>query len=293
MAARAKRPSPILGAAHALIGAASDALVSADSVFSHSFEVEIARVRPDPDQPRRAIDPDALASLAATLEAEGQLQPILLRPDDAAPGEGRWILVAGERRWRAAQLNGWTRMLAIVHRGDADVAALLENLQRVDLAPLEEARGIERLLSVRGWTQERAARALGKATSDLSGTLRILHLPADILAAMSASASPPSKNVLIELARIEDPAALARLAALARTGELTIRAIRAARAPRPASSRPADPAADEVLGRESDRRTVGRAVAAVARLGTGALDHADIRLLLRLRAALDAALPPE
>jgi len=230
-AGRARKNSPILGAARATIGEASNSLVSAASEFNHSFEVDLALVRPDPDQPRRHFDPDALAALAATLQTEGQLQPVLLRPDPEA--RGRWIIVAGERRWRAAQLNGWTKLLAIVHHGDPDITSLIENLQRVDLSPLEEARGINRLLTEKGWTQEHAARALGRATSDLSGTLRILRLPEALLSEILTSEHPPAKNVLIELARIEDPAALRRLAGLARDGRLTVKAIReAGRAPR-------------------------------------------------------------
>ena len=226
-AVRARKASPILGAASTTIGEASVSLVSSSSEFSHSFEVDMSLVAPDPTQPRRHFDPDALAALAATLQADGQLQPVLLRPDPDA--RGRWIIVAGERRWRAAKLNGWTKLLAINHPGDPEVASLLENLQRVDLSPIEEARGIERLLTEKGWTQEQAARALGRATSDISGTLRILRLPEAVLTQVLTSEHAPSKNVLIELARIEDSAALARLATLAREGGLTVKAIRAAR----------------------------------------------------------------
>jgi ParB family chromosome partitioning protein len=307
MPARAKKQSPVLGAASAMIGEASLSLVSAGSAFSHSFEVEIDRVRPDPAQPRRDLDPDALASLAATLREEGQLQPILLRPDAAAPGH--WIIVAGERRWRAARMNGWKLVLAIAHHGDAEVAALIENLQRVDLAPLEEARGIERLLRGKGWTQEQAARALGKGISDISGTLRILRLPEPLLTEILTSESPPAKNVLIELARVEDAAALARLAALARTGGLTVKAIRAARAaaearkgrdtaaPDRADLPPAEPtdAAEGGAGQgrvAAESRAIARALRIVTRMasGAGALSDEMTVLLHQLRDAADAAL---
>jgi ParB family chromosome partitioning protein len=307
MSPRAKKLSPVLGAASAMIGEASLSLVSAGSAFSHSFEVEIDRVRPDPAQARRDLDPDALASLAATLREEGQLQPILLRPDASAPGH--WIIVAGERRWRAARMNGWKLVLAIVHHGDAEVAALIENLQRVDLAPLEEARGIERLLRGKGWTQEQAARALGKGISDISGTLRILRLPEPLLTELLTSELPPAKNVLIELARVDDAASLARLAALARTGGLTVKAIRAARAAAearaeqdPAWRARAEEAGAEEAGAEesgagqgraaAELRAVGRALRIVTRLASGAgmLPDEMAGLLHRLRDAADAAL---
>ncbi len=289
--------SPILGAARATIGEASGSLVSAASEFSHSFEVDVALVSPDPDQPRRHVDPEALAALAATLACEGQLQPILLRPDPMT--RGRWIIVAGERRWRAAKLNGWTKLLAIVHRGDPEIASLLENLQRVDLSPLEEARGINRLLSEKGWTQEQAAAALGKGTSDISGTLRIMRLPASVLDDLLAADPPPAKNVLIELARIEAPAVLARLAAQARAGRLTIKAVRDARdreaagkaAPPGEPQRPAIPPAKPSTGRSGWPAVLRAAQMLTAMAATEhAVSAEEAQVLRALRTAIDATL---
>jgi ParB family chromosome partitioning protein len=231
MTSRPKKLSPVLGAAATMIGDASESIVSGSTEFNHTFEVDVDAVSPDPAQARRSFDATSLANLASTLEAEGQLQPVLLRRDPAA--RNRWIIVAGERRWRAAKLLNWTKLLAMAYSGDADLAALLENLQRIDLSPIEEARGISRLLTEKGWTQDQAAKALGKPKSDVSGTLRILNLPEETLTQVLTSEHAPAKNVLVEMARISDPAALRRLAALARTGELTVRAIRAARAAPP------------------------------------------------------------
>src|SRR4051812_4499214 len=117
-----------------LIEQASDALVTRDSRFRHSFEAPIDRIRPDPDQPRKVFAEEELAGLATTMSEQGQLQPVLLRRDPEQ--RGGYVLVAGERRWRAARLNGWQTILAIEHEGDAEVATLLENLQRVDLSPV-------------------------------------------------------------------------------------------------------------------------------------------------------------
>src|SRR5690349_2449522 len=97
-----KRPSPILGAASAMINEESGTLITKASRFRHSFEVEVDAVRPDPDQPRKVFRDGEIASLAATMEERGQLQPILLRRDRA--GTAQWLIVAGERRWRAAKL---------------------------------------------------------------------------------------------------------------------------------------------------------------------------------------------
>lgn len=137
MAGRLRKVSPILNAAGTAIGNASQALVPATSEFNHSFELQMDVVQPDPDQPRTVFDDKALTALANTLRTEGQLQPILVRRD--SNHRGRWIIVAGERRWRAALLLGWPNILAMPFSGDAEVATLLENLQRVDLSPIEEA----------------------------------------------------------------------------------------------------------------------------------------------------------
>lgn len=292
MSARAKKRSPILGAASAMIGEASTSLVSATSEFNHTFEVDIELVRPDPDQPRRKIDPDALAALAATLRTEGQLQPILLRPDSDAPG--RWVIVAGERRWRAADMNGWKKLLAITHNGDPEVASLLENLQRVDLTPFEEARGINRLLTEKGWTQDQAARALGKPKSDVSGTLRILTLPEEFLTEVLTSEHPPSKNVLVEVARISNPAALARLASLAREGSLTVKAVRAARSAVEAAPTERSKSANADEGKEvrPGWNVVRKAVKLVSTLTAEAwiISDEEVQALRSLRDAIDSAL---
>ena len=153
----------------------------------------------------------------------GQLQPILLRRTSI--GEKRWKIVAGERRWRAAKLNGWTTILAIELDGDPEVASLLENLQRVDLTPHEEAQALHRLIGAKGWTQDQAAGALGRSKGEVSATLRILSLPETVLTVLT-SEHPTSRNVLVELARVEDPALRDRLVGLARDGELTVRTIR-------------------------------------------------------------------
>lgn len=224
MAHQAKRPSPILGAATALIEQASGTLVTRDSRFRHSFEAPIDSIRSDPGQARKVFSESEIKTLAATMAERGQLQPILLRRD---PNErGRWIIVAGERRWRAAMLNGWTSILAIEHDGDPEVTSLIENLQRVDLTPVEEARALQHLIKDKGWTQSAAAESLGKSKAEVSAILRILTLPEDVLDAVLTSELQIPKSALVELARIEDPAERDRLLALARSGLLTVRAVR-------------------------------------------------------------------
>lgn len=225
--AKPARQSPILGAVSTMIGEASDTLVTSGGRFRHSFEVDMAAITPDPLQARRHFDPQDIRGLAVTMGEQGQLQPILLRRDVA--GRNRWVIVAGERRWRAAQALGWKQILAIEHVGDPEVTALIENLQRVDLSPVEEARGLQRLINDKGWNQDRAAASLGKSKADVSAILGILTLPSPLLDAVLTSELSLSKHVLVELARVEAGPLRDSLVALAQEGKLTVRGIRNAR----------------------------------------------------------------
>lgn len=280
MARRARPPSPILGAATATIEAESRALVT-NSVFRHTFEVPVEAVEADPGQPRRNFDEAGLRQLAATMDERGQLQPILLRRH---PEGRRWVIVAGERRWRAAGLLGWASMLAIEHDGDPEVASLLENLQRVDLTVIEEARGVRRLMETKGWTQSQAAEAVGRSKGELSAVLRVLHLPPELLDEVLTSEPPIPRNTLIELARVKDPDELRRLAAAMREGGMTIRELRQAKA---AAERPTEPpqvrfsttVLDRLAQRLGEMRAAGRT-----------LDEQDRRRLERLRTEIDALL---
>ncbi|EGY00277.1 chromosome partitioning protein parB [Nitrospirillum viridazoti Y2] len=284
-----KRPSPILGAASAMIGEASGELVmSRDSRFHHSIELQVDHIAPDPEQPRKLFSEEELDGLAASMAEQGQLQPILVRRDPA--DRGRWIVVAGERRWRAAQRLGWGVILAIEHTGDPEVLALIENLQRVDLTPVEEARGLKRLIDGKGWTQNQAAEALGKTKGEISATLRILSLPDDVLEGVLTSELGLSRNVLVELSRVDEPAVRERLIQSARSGMLSIRTIRAAKAQ--------DQAPEVMEGRPSTGITTpGVNLASVERLVTNlrslrpaALKDRERDRLRALRAAIDALL---
>ena len=291
--ARSVRQSPILGAVSSMIGEASDTLVTDGGRFRHSFEVALNLVGPDPAQPRKLFEAAEITALAATMAEQGQLQPILLRRDPAA--RGRWIIVAGERRWRAALHNSWPAILAIEHAGDPEVAALVENLQRVDLSPLEEARGLQRLIAGKGWSQDEAATRLGKHKSDISATLRILSLPQDLLDAVVTSQPRPPKSVLVELARIEDPQALRHLGRLLRAGTLTVRAVREARPagpPAPFSPAPLSLALAPPDPVPRPLPELGRVIAALEKLqGSDTMLTEQDRLSLHhLRAVVNALL---
>lgn len=239
MAAR-RKASPLMGAATAMLEGVSDAIVRDESRFQHSMELALNRVRPDPDQPRKTFDADEIAALARTMAEQGQLQPILVRRDAAS--RGQWLIVAGERRWRAANTAGWPTILAIEHTGDAEVATLVENLQRVDLGVIEEARGLQRLIGGKGWSQAQAAQALGKSEAEVSSTLRILTLPDSLLHDLLATkGSEPSRYVLAELARIGPGTVRERLIQAAKDGNLTQKMVRAARATGAVEPVPAPP----------------------------------------------------
>lgn len=137
-------------------------------------------VVPNPKQPRRAFDQDALQALADSIADRGMLQPVLVRP---MPG-GRYELVAGERRWRATQLAGLGELPALVQeRDDATTlqAALVENMARADLNPVEEARAISALVEDMGLTREAVGRMVGRSRVAISNLLRILDLPDETL----------------------------------------------------------------------------------------------------------------
>lgn len=141
----------------------------------------IERLRPSPIQPRRRFAEGELAALAASIGAKGILQPLLVRPGAGADYE----IVAGERRWRAAQLAGLHQVPVVVREladGEALELALVENLQRADLSPFEEAEGLRRLIDEFGHSQEALGEALGRSRSHVANMLRLLALPDSIRA---------------------------------------------------------------------------------------------------------------
>lgn len=293
--AKAVRRSPILGAVTSMISAESERLITQTTTFRHSFELDIDRATPDPLQARKQFNDIDIAALAETMASQGQLQPILVRRSRVDDRE-IWFIVAGERRWRAAKMNGWLTILAIEHTGDTEVIGLIENLQRVDLSPVEEALALQRLITGRHWPQERAAQALGKTKGDISSTLRILTLPADLLAKVLTSELTVPKNTLIELARVEDPVAQARLIALAMAGQLTIRSVRDEREravvgplPSPVGTKEPERSPERIDGSASRIAGMLRHLTRLQQKG-GVLTPDDQALLRELRAVIDAVL---
>src|SRR5262245_8456234 len=142
-------------------------------------EIDTDRIIPNSHQPRKNFDEDALNELANSIREHGIVQPIVVRPLE----DGFFQLIAGERRWRASQRAGLARMPAGVRDAGEDSAlelALIENLQREDLNPMEEAQAYERLITDFGLTQEEVARRVGKNRATIANMLRLLRLPPEV-----------------------------------------------------------------------------------------------------------------
>ena len=157
-----------------------------DAIFAENNEagegsvsVRITDIEPNRDQPRKEFDSAALAELADSIAQHGVLQPLLLRPMLS----GGYRIVAGERRWRAARMAGLTEVPAVIREmtdSEEMLFALIENLQREDLTPLEEARGYRTLIEAQDLTQEEVSQAVGKSRPSVTNALRLLNLPDDI-----------------------------------------------------------------------------------------------------------------
>src|SRR5438309_8052388 len=170
--------------------------------------VRLRDVHPNPDQPRKHFDEEKLGELAASIKAHGLLQPIVVRPTAAG-----LELVAGERRFRAAQLAGCDRLPALVREVEDPLElALIENLQREDLSPLEEAEGLALLIDRHGYSHREVAELLGKSRPYVSNTLALTRLPEAVKADLRRDGPAVSRELLMGVARQEDPdAALALL----------------------------------------------------------------------------------
>ncbi|MGN0172039.1 MAG: ParB/RepB/Spo0J family partition protein [Acutalibacteraceae bacterium] len=160
------------------LGRGLDALMAENSTedASKTVTLRLVDVRPNPEQPRRQFDEQALSELASSIEKHGVLQPLVVRPMP----DGGYEIVAGERRWRAARLAGLAEVPVVIRElSDRETAelALIENLQREDLNPIEEALGYRQLIDKFGLTQEETAAAVNRSRSAVANMLRLLSLP--------------------------------------------------------------------------------------------------------------------
>lgn len=174
--------------------------ISAD--FPQVFEVDVAACDPNPDNPRRTFDQDGLERLASSISRSGLKQPILV----TKKADDRWMIVAGERRWRAHRLLGRPTIFAIRVSGeDSDETALIENLQREDLHPLERMFAFKKLMEIHGYTQSQLAEQLAVTPAVVSGTLALERLSGPVLERIEAGEGRElSGTVLAEIARAGD-----------------------------------------------------------------------------------------
>lgn len=209
--------SPPPGQVAALVGE-----TVGETVGAHYAELPIDQVLPNPRQPRTVFDEDALAELIFSIREIGLLQPIVVRP----AGPGAYELIAGERRLRASREAGLSVIPAIIRQTDDDAMlrdALLENLHRADLNPLEEAAAYQQLLSDFGCTQEELARRIGRSRPQVTNTIRLLRLPPDVQRRVAAGViSAGHARALLSL---DDTTAMETLATRIVAEGLSVRAV--------------------------------------------------------------------
>ena len=181
--------------------------------------IDVDRIVPNPEQPRIAFDAETLAELAASITEHGVLQPILVRPLE----DGEFQLIAGERRWRASKAAGLATIPALVEEIDDDTAleiSIIENLQREDLSPLDEAAIYDRMVKEHGYSVRKLAQKLGKDKGYLENRLRLADAPPEVRELVSLRKDTLSHAY--ELLKVEDPKKRRRLAGQVAKGELTL-----------------------------------------------------------------------
>lgn len=185
----AKQPSPRLGRGLSdLLSDLKPLDESAEPQGAPPREMAVELLSPSPYQPRREFDADAMEDLARSVRAKGIIQPLLVRPKNDATS---YEIIAGERRWRAAQMAGLHAVPVIVREiSDTEAAeiALIENVQRADLNPVEEAAAYRDLIETFGHTQEKLSEAVGKSRSHIANSMRLLKLPSQVLGMISSGA---------------------------------------------------------------------------------------------------------
>lgn len=206
----ANRPAATPSTGPALHGEA--AKYQGASRVKDALAIEVDRIMPDPDQPRKEFDADHIAELASSLKSRGQLQPIRVRWGETS---GCWVIVSGERRYRAAIMAGLPALLCIESRGsfspdDILEDQLVENCLREDLKPIEQARAFRTLLDRRGWSHRQLAESLHIAPGSVARALALLDLPAAVQSAVEGGELAASTAYAI--ATLDDPAVQAAVA---------------------------------------------------------------------------------
>jgi ParB family chromosome partitioning protein len=257
-------------------------------------ELKLTELRPNAKQPRQVFDEDALAELAESVKTVGLLQPIVVRPLPKPEGKVKYEIIMGERRWRAVQAAGLKEIPAIVRdTSDEDMLrdALLENLHRAQLNPLEEAAAYQQMMEDFGLTQEELSKRVARSRPQIANTLRLLKLPPSVQRRLASGVLSAGHGRA--LLRLEDPAAQERLALRIVAEGLSVRAVeelvalgetgaeqKAER--RPAARRPHDPTLDSLQDRLSDRFDTRVTVNVGKRKGKVTIEFATVDDLNRI-----------
>jgi ParB family chromosome partitioning protein len=179
------------------------------------YHIDINLILPDPEQPKKYLDPKALEELANSIREKGLYQPVVVRKDE----NGQIILVAGKRRLRAAKMAGIEKIPAIFTQGNPLEISIIENLQRENLKPIEEAEALGRMIERHGYTEEKLAFAIGKARSAISETIRLNGLPETIKDECRKNDKYP-RQLLVEIAKQDTPEAMISLFNQAKPGNV-------------------------------------------------------------------------
>lgn len=260
-----------------------DVFFATSADFPQILELRLDQIVPNPHQPRKTFSADSLAELAASIERHGLIQPITVQRLDGE--ENRYLLVAGERRYRAFEHLGRPSIAAILTTGDAEEIGLIENIQREDLNPLEEAEAMERMLERHRYTQEQLGQIVGKSQAAISKSLSLLTLPDDLKTACRQKPNV-GKWMLIEIAQIADTEAQRATWKAVESGQLpTVKAIKQARLNRA----PAVPTPPDVFAVKAGRRFL-KALEDLETPHPIPLDAATYQELVNLRQGIEALL---
>ena len=195
------------------------------------YKVPLKFIEPDPDQPRKHFDKIKLEELATSISSKGVLQPIIVRKNDIDKIDADFLIIAGERRYRASKIAKIDIIPVIFSNGDPAEIALIENIQRDDLKPIEEAYAYSRIMESHGYNQNQLSAVVGKARTTINEILTLNKLPEDLKNECRTSDTP--KNVLLEIAKIKDHKEMTFLYNKVKNENLTVAKIRQLTRPKP------------------------------------------------------------
>jgi len=188
------------------------------------YKIPLSAISPDPNQPRKTFDEETLNELASSIAKQGVLQPIIIRKNDNEDIATEFILIAGERRFRASKIAGLEQIPVLFSNGDPEEIALIENLQRDDLKPIEEAEAYQRVIESHNYTHEQLSGVVGKSRTTISELLTLIALPDSVKEQCRTSGTP--KSVLLEIAKRKDQDEMVFLYEKVKNENLTVAKIR-------------------------------------------------------------------